>query len=420
MFAITQQAKAAQTFEDVIAAIDNGAGATRSWAGATVNPNTAMQQATVYACIRILSETIATLPIKVQTKNVGGLWVDSDHDVLAVLDTPNDFQTQHDLISMWVAWMELSGNAYSYKLYSGSEGKKKIHTLLPLESPGVSAELTSDWKMKYQVSGVFNGSFGKDKILHMRHFGTAGHIGLNPIQKMRHDIGLAQRGKEHASGVFARGAVGSQWIKAEGLKNVDQAREMQEGFDKLYGGGASQAGKTKVMWGGASLEESGMSAVDVQLLQLLKLEKEEIASIFGVPGFLINSAEKNTTWGTGLEEITKSFMRFSLRPRISRVCQTMKHELLGRNERKRTRFVFETEAFTLGSFKEVVDAANIAIAAGMLNPNEGRDLINMNPRDGGEVYRESPNSVPEGSGNDDETTPEPPEDDDENEENDDE
>lgn len=404
MFAIPIEEKAASSFQDVIDAIDNSGGSTKTWAGARINTSTALQQATVYACVRILSETIGTLPIKVQTKNADRLWVDSDHDVLELLDAPNDFQTQHDLISLWVSWMELSGNAYSYKVY----GLGKVKILLPLQSTAVTPELTSTWQMKYGVTGLPKPSYNSNEIMHFRHFGTAGYVGLNPIQKLRHDIGMAQRAKEHASGVFANGAIAGQWIRAEGIKTVEAAREMQKNFDETYRG-AEKAGKTKVLWGGAELEDSGMSAVDSQLLQLLKYEKEEIAALFGVPGFLVNSAEKNTTWGTGLEEITKSFMRFSLRPRIDRMCHTLKRELLDSDERKKTKFVFETDAFTLGSFKEVVDAVSVAIPSGLLNPNEGRTYLNLHPRPGGDVFRESPNSVPEKS---EETTPVPVVDDD--------
>jgi HK97 family phage portal protein len=424
MFAIPNQSKATSAFDDIISAIDNGAGATRSWAGASVTSTTAMQQATVYACIRILAETIATLPIKIQTKNAGGLWIDTpDHDSLAVLDHPNDFQSQHDLISLWVTWMELQGNAYSYKLYAGPPSNQRVHQLLPLQSPEVAAELTDGWKLRYDVSGIISGNdLTSKEIMHVRHFGMAGYIGLNPIQKLRHDIGLSLRGKEHASGVFAHGAIAGRVIEAESIKSAELAREMQAQFDREYAG-AHRTGKTPVMWGGAKLTEMGMNSSDAQLLELLKLEKEEIASLFGVPGFLVNSAEKNTTWGSGLEEITKSFMRFSLRPRTNRICHTMKHNLLASNEKKRTRYVFETDAFTLGSFKDIIESANTAVASGILNPNEARELINLNPRDGGDVYRESPNSVPEGGDdddNDDETADEPPPNDDETEENDDE
>ncbi len=398
MFAINQKSSVDQ---EVIGRLDGGGG-NRSWAGARITPTTAMQQATVFACVRILSETIGALPIKTQTRNAGtSVWVDTDHDSLMVLDKPNDFQNQHDLISTWVAWMELRGNAYSFKARAG----EKVKYLLPLQTPGVSVTLTDDWRLRYHIGAEngFSGEYDGSEILHLKNFGTNGYEGESTIGKLRHDIGLSQRAKEHSSGLFSNGAMSPRYINAKALKTADEARSMQKDFDDAYSG-AERSYKTPVIYGESTLHELGMSSTDAQLLELLKLEKEEISAAFGVPGFLLNASEKSTTWGTGLEQITKSFMRFSLRPRINRLAASLKYELLGRNERKNTRFVFETDAFTMGSFKEVIDAAAVAINNGVYNPNEVRtDMLGKPPRDGGDVYRETPNSKPEGSENTEET-----------------
>ena len=385
------------TFAEIQQRLDNSPG-TNTWAGASVNVSTAMQQATVYTCVRILSETIAALPIKAQTKNKDGRWMDSDHDALGLLAEPNEWQTQHDLISMWVAWSELRGNAFSFKAIGGG----KVRYLYPLESTGVDVEQLSDWSLRYSVHGDngFSGDYGAGEIMHLRNFGTAGYEGVSTIGKLRNDIGLAQRAKEHGARVFTNGASAGRWIKATGVKTAQDALAMQNQYDSKYAG-AQNSGKTPVMWGGSELVEIGMNAQDAQLLETLKFQKSELASIFGVPGFLVNDAEKSTTWGTGLETITKTFMRFSLRPRLNRIVSTLGRELLTKQERVGTRFAFETDAFTMGGFKEVMEAGERAIVNGILSPNEVRDIVNRNPREGGEIYRESPNSVPEGAGAED-------------------
>lgn len=395
MFAIRR--KSSDDFDAVIDRLDS-AGGSASWAGMNVTSKTAMQQATVYACVRILAETIAALPIKVQTQqseNGARYWVDSDHDALGVLMKPNDWQTQHDLLSMWVSWAELRGNAYSLKLKST---RGRVRHLYPLQSTSVTVDQRQDWSLRYTVgeeNGV-SGDYGPEQILHIRNFGSNGYEGLSTIAKLRHDIGLSQRAKEHGSRVLESGGTMNMWVKADSVKNREQAKEYQEQFRDQYGG-AHNRNKVPVLFGGASLEEIGVSAEDAQLLETLRFQKQELAAAFGVPLFLLNDTEKSTTWGTGLEQITKSFMRFSLRPRLNRITSTLARELLSRPELTTTRFVFDTDAFTMGSFKEVMEASEKAIMHGILNPNEARDLINRNPRDGGDEYRESPNSLPEGS-----------------------
>lgn len=395
MFALNQKAR---TLEEIAADIDAAnSGASRPWAGGgAVTVDTALQQTTVFACVKIIAETIATLPIKVQTKqreaSGHNYWVDTEHDALGVLYEPNDWQTTHDLISMWVAWAELRGNGYSFK---AADTRGRVRYLHPLKSTEVNVVQNSDWSLNYDVgSQTVNGSFKPADIFHYRNFGSDGYQGLSTIRLHANDIALSQRGKEHGARVLFNGATAGRWIHAEGVKSADDALAMQKQFDGKYAG-AQNSGKTPVMWGGAKLEEIGMSAQDAQLLEMLQFQKSEIASIHGVPGFLLNATEKSTTWGSGLEEITKSFLRFSLRPRLSRLTGTCQRELLLPAEKPITRFVFETDAFTMGSFKEIVDAVKQSIDSGILNPNEGREYINRNPRDGGDTYRQTPNSVPE-------------------------
>jgi HK97 family phage portal protein len=397
MFALTKKAK---TIDEIAQEIDQRNDAMgQPWAGGrAITVESALQQSTVFACVKIVAETIAALPIKAQTQqrdeSGATYWVDSKHDALGVLYEPNPWQTPHDLVSMWVAWAELRGNGYSFK---SADSKGRVRYLHPLKSTEVTVEQRPDWSLRYNVgSASVPGEYDPDRVFHYRNFGSDGYMGLSTVRLHANDIALSQRGKEHGARVLANGATAGRWIQADGVKNADAAADMQKQFDSKYAG-AQNSGKTPVMWGAAKLEEIGMSAQDAQLLEMLQFQKSEIASIHGVPGFLLNATEKSTTWGSGLEEITKSFLRFSLRPRLSRLTGTFHRELLLSSEKQNTRFLFETDAFTMGSFKEIVDAVKQAVDSGLLNPNEGRDYLNKNPRDGGDIYRQTPNSVPEGS-----------------------
>ena len=117
--------------------------------------------------------------------------------------------------------------------------------------------------------------------------------------------------------------------------------------------------------------------------------------MFLVPLFILNSTE-NTTWGSGLEQISKSFVRFSLKPRLNRISQTLVRELIPEKERRNTRIVFDTTQFTLGEFKERMDGYRAAVETGIYNPNECREMERKNPRDGGDSYRQPLNIATEG------------------------
>ena len=130
----------------------------------------------------------------------------------------------------------------------------------------------------------------------------------------------------------------------------------------------------------------GMTSEDAQYLQTRQLSEQQISSIYGVPLFLLNVTEKSTTWGTGLEQISRGFLRFTIAPRLSRHEQTLNRELLLPEEKGRLFFEFDTTQFALGDFKERMDGYAVGVTNGLMSPNEARSLEGMNPREGGDEY----------------------------------
>lgn len=391
--------KASRPFDEVIAALDGAGMQTAS--GAYVNSGKAMRQATVWACVRILSEIIAQLPIEVQRKEKGR-WVTSEmHDALELLATPNDWMTQHDFLSHLVHWSELVGNGFYYK---NTNSRGKILRLLPINGDDCHVSMSSDWRLEYSVasSDGINGDFGRDKIFHMRNFGSNGYSGLSTIGNLREGIGLALRLEEFGASQFKNGLSARTWLENTGTGSLSDAqkKELREELKKYEG--ADNAGKTMLLGGGLKLNTiDTISAADAQYLESRRFQKQDIASIFGVPLFLLNDTEKSTTWGTGLEQLSRSFVRFSLKPRLNRCALTLNRELISEKERLNTRFIFDTDEFTLGEFKERMEGYRSAIESGVLNPNECREIEGRNPREGGDDYRQPMNIDTEGQQNED-------------------
>lgn len=402
MLLTTERKAKARSFEDVIAALDaRGFG---SMSGATVSSDSAMRQATVWACVRILSEIIAQLPIMVQIRQ-GAQWVESEeHEALALLAEPNPWMTQHDLVSHLVSWSELIGNGYLFK----NRARGKVLRLLPIRGNQVDVEQRPDWSIKYYVGTETgeSGEFGPDKVFHLRNFGNDGYMGLSTIGNMREGIGLALKLEEHGARQFKNGLSAAKWIKSDKTMTPDTMNQLK---DALAGyESAENAGKTLILQGGLELHAVDMmSAADAQYLESRRFQKQDIASIFGVPLFLLNDTEKSTTWGSGLEQLSRSFVRFSLNPRLNRLSQTLNRELIDPNSRRQVRFMFDTDGFQLGEFKERMDGYRSAIEAGVLNPNECREIEGRNPRDGGDDYRQPVNIAVEGQP-DEVQAPDPP------------
>lgn len=270
----------ARNFEDTIAMLDGGGNKTNS--GIYINSDSAMRQATVYACVRVVSEIIAQLPIQVQTKSKGQ-WQDAEqHDILGLLAEPNALQTQHDLISTLIAWSEMAGNGYLFKVRTGDN---KVRQLLPVESQNVDATLGKNWEMEYTLASDIgiNGEYKRDRVFHLRNFGTTGFMGSSTITNHREGIGLAVQLEKHAVSAYKNGLQSNKWIKVETPLKGDALESFRAEIGKFQG--AANAGKMPIMNGADINEFNGLSATDAQYIESRKMQKGEIASLFGVPLF---------------------------------------------------------------------------------------------------------------------------------------
>ena len=379
-----------RTDAEILAILDGNGQWSES--GSLITTNRALQQSTVFACVRILSEVIAQLPIKVQTKQAGQ-WVDAaEHKALELLNRPNEWQTGHEFIAFLVVWAELRGNGYYYK---SKDGRNTVRRLLPVQADNVEVGHTDNYNLQYKVTnGNVKGEFGADSIFHFRNFSSDGYVGLSTISQMRNTIGLSLSMEQHGSKLFSNGAQPGLMITAPSATD-EQVKALQKKLDDKYAG-SGNAHRTMILRGDMKAEKLSMSNTDAQFIEAQHLTKQEIASAFGVPLFILNDTQKSTTWGTGLEQQLRAFKTLSLGPRLNRLAQTLARELLSSRERGQSRFIFDTDALTLGDFKDRMDGYRSGIESGVLNPNEAREVEGRNPRDGGDSYHKPLNIGIEG------------------------
>jgi HK97 family phage portal protein len=358
----------------------------RSVSGAAVNEHTALRQATVYTCVKILSECIAScapgLIERVSTNEVNEIF---DHPALDVLRTPNDWMSWHDLCQYWITHSELRGNAYAFKVKSGDG---RVRELLPLQPDMVGVQQMPDWTIIFTVgSGRLepNGQYRSDRVLHLKNFGTIGYKGESTIALHRDEIGLGLDMQRHAGALYRNGTnLGTVFQHPKTLSQPAYDR-LKLSLGKEFGG-VLNTGKPIITEEGMTVEKLGMTMEDAEFIASRHYTKQEIAGIFGVPMFLLNDTEKSTTWGTGLEQVSRAFLNYSLQPRISRLLMMLNRNLLLPKEQGKLSFVVNTDRFTLGDFASRYNGYKTAILAGIMNPDEVRHLEHMNPRPGGDAY----------------------------------
>jgi HK97 family phage portal protein len=370
-----------------------------TWAGHDVGPHGAMQLSTWFANVRLYAETISTLPIGLYTKDADGdrQAVDS-HNLYSVLhDSPNADQTAAEFWEGQVASLCMFGNAYALK---DKRGDGSIISLTSLSAaPG-------DMNRKRDVNGVLRYSFthrGKpyvglteDDVFHIRGFGDDGcGGGLSVLGFARQSLSIAEATEASAGSTFKNGMKSSVFFTAPaGVKlTADQRKEFRERFIEPYIGG--QATNAGLLEHGFDVKNVSISPQDAEMLMNRRFSVEDLCRWFRTPPVLIgHSAEGQTMWGSGIEQILLGWYALGLRPWLTRIEQAIRKRLIVPAERGRIYAEINFEGMLRAD--SAGRAALMASLAqnGFLTRNEGRALDNRPKKPGGDVLTVQSNLTP--------------------------
>lgn len=343
-------------------------------AGVAVTPEKAMQCAAVYACVRVLAESVAQLPLMLFERKADGSKEPARRHPLWTLlhDQPNPWQTSFEFREQLQGHLALRGNAYAY--INRVDGGRRIQELIPLHPDRVSVEQASDLTVTYRLDrskDVFQAS----EILHLRGLSSNGVTGLSPIGQARESIGLALATAEHGANLFGNGARPSGVLTHPGQLGDEAAARLKASWTAAHGG-ANRLG-TAVLEEGLTWTALTMTSEDAQFLETRKYQRAEIASIFRIPPHLIGDLEKATF--SNIEHQGLEFVVHSLMPWLVRWEQRIASGLLSQLERQRYFVKFNVAGLLRGDLKSRYDAYHQAIADGWLTRNETRALEDLNP-----------------------------------------
>lgn len=361
--------------------------------GRPVTPNGALQLATVWACVRLVSETISSLPLQLYQKNASddGRSVARLHALYSILhDSPNANMTAVEFWEAIVAQMCLWGNAYCLKVRS-------VTSLISLELLRPDLMVVKRLKtgaLQYCYSDP-NGyqEYTEDEIFHVKGFGLDGLIGLSPVSYARNCFGAAMAADDASGKVFANGMRPGGALTMPQLLTKDQRKLVREGMATDLAG-TSNTGKLMVLEGGASYVPLGINPDDAQMLETRSFNIEEICRWFRVPPSMVGHGTAASNWGTGLEQQMIGFLTFALRPYLTRIEQAIKKSLLTAVERQKYFAEFSIEGLMRAD--SAARAAFYASAAqnGWLTRNEIRALENWPAKDGGDELTVQSNLIP--------------------------
>lgn len=371
-----------------------------SSAGKAVTERSAMQMTAVYACVRILSEAIAGLPLHVyRYKKDGGKEKAFDHPLYLLLhDEPNPEMSSFVFRETLMTHLLLWGNAYAQIIRNG---KGEVVSLYPLMPNKMSVNRDTDGRLYYEYTRssdeahTMKGTtvrLSPSDVLHIPGLGFDGLVGYSPIAMAKNAIGLAIATEEYGSKFFANGAAPGGVLEHPGtLKDPDKIRES---WNKTFGGTAN-SGKVAVLEEGMKYSPISISPEQAQFLETRKFQINEIARIFRVPPHMVGDLEKSSF--SNIEQQSLEFVKYTLDPWVVRWEQSIQRTLLTYDEKKTYFVKFNVEGLLRGDYASRMNGYATARQNGWMSANDIRELENLDripAEDGGDLYLINGNMLP--------------------------
>jgi HK97 family phage portal protein len=287
----------------------------RSEAGPMVSPATATRLAAVFACSRVCSETVGSLPFGIYRENKsGGRDLASDHPAYELFLRPNPWQTAMEFFEMLQVHLELRGNAYALKV---SGNGRAIDQLIPLHPDRVRVYLLPNNRLRYEVTAYSTGQidrYSQDEILHIRGMSYDGIMGISTVSALAETIGVGLAQQQHRARYFHNSAIPS--LSIETVKMTDEAREQMVNSisEKFSGEGAF---KVFAPPPGAKITALGLTNKDSQLIEASQATRTEVCGAWRVPPHKVGDLSKGTF--SNIEQQNIEFATDCIRPRVIRM-----------------------------------------------------------------------------------------------------
>lgn len=360
-----------------------------SSSGKVVTADKAMQLSSVWACVRLLSESISTLPLKVYERQPdGSRKLAQSNAVYQVLcRRPNPEMTPSRFMLMVVASVCLRGNAFVEKLFIG----KKLVSLVPLlpQNMVVKRLDTGLLQYTYTESGTKR-IIPTDRMMHIRGFGLDGVCGMMPTMAGVDVFGAAMSVDEAAAKIFENGLQSTGFLSSENALTKEQRDRLRKNLQSFIG--SKNAGKLMVLENKLTYQNVTMNPEAAQLLESRSFSIEEICRWFRVPPYMVGHTTKQSSWASSLEGMNLLFLTHTLRPLLVNIEQEIARCLLNGDENLFAEFSVEglLRADSAGRAAYYTSA----LQNGWMSRNDVRRLENMSPIEGGDIYTVQLNLTP--------------------------
>ncbi|WP_380177812.1 phage portal protein [Kalamiella sp. sgz302252] len=360
-----------------------------SSSGKVVSAEKAMHLSAVWACVRLLSESVSTLPLKIYERQPDGSRKPATtHPAYQVLcRRPNMEMTPSRFMLMVVASICLRGNAFVEKKMIGN----RMVSLVPLLPQNMVVKRLDNGNLEYTYTEAqAQRVIPVKNLMHIRGFGLDGVCGMMPMAEGRDVIGSAMAVEESAAKIFENGLQSSGFLSADQALDKDQ-RERLRGYMQAFTG-SRNAGKIMVLEGGLKYQNVTMNPEAAQMLESRAFSIEEICRWFRVPPFMVGHADKQSSWASSVEGMNLQFLTNTLRPLLVNIEQEISRCLLDGDDDLFAEF--SVEGLLRADSAGRAAYYTTALQNGWMSRNDVRRLENMPPIEGGELYTVQLNLTP--------------------------
>lgn len=344
--------------------------------GAVVSPDAAMQVPEVYAAVRVISETIAQVPLILYRRTATGRERAEDHWLYTLLrDQPNAWQTAFEFRETLAAHQVLCGGAFAIKTVVRDE----IRELVPVAPDRVTVkQLEPSKKLIFEVARDGDAPLvvPEERMFHLPGISWNSLTGIAPFWYQRETIGLSMQLRQFAARFFKNGAALRLVLSHPTTMSDEAYKRLKESFDDEFAG-ASNAHKSMLVEEGVKAEKVSTSAEDAQLLESRRYSKNEVATWNRLQPHLLGDMERATH--SNIEQQSLEFIIYTMAAHFARWEQRVRMQLIPEAERKTLYAEFLLDSLLRGDTMTRFQAYQLAVANGWMTRNEVRQRENLNP-----------------------------------------
>jgi len=365
---------------------------TKTSSGMSVDPSSAIQSSTVYSCVSLISDSIATMPVKTFRKTKDHREPTTPPTFLNAIDgMPNPETDGFTWLHRTINSLCLYGNSYWLITARDRNGfPSEVFNLHPdditIERKNGKAIYTFNGKENFTRFTTFNPA---GEIVHIKNFEQGSDLGLSPIEAGSEAIGMALAQEEFAGSFFKNGAVLSGVIEMDSTPSEEQLRIFKQSFNRKHQG-SKNSHNIGILTEGSKWRPLALNHEQMQFLQSRKYTKSDICGLFRVPAYMIGDLSETTKLGSSIEEQNRVFYELTLLPYINRV-ETALTMMLPRNQFAR----IDVSGLLRANIKARYESYNLGRNAGFLSVNEIRAKEDLPPVDSeiGDSYLQNLNQL---------------------------